>query len=45
MQATMKMSGKLLPRAAVLIVVALAAVLFAGRAELRIGSNSDVTTL
>ena len=41
----MKMSGKLLPRAAVLIVVALAAALFAGRSELRIGSNSDVTTL
>jgi hypothetical protein len=45
MQATMKMSGKLLPRAAVLIVVALAAVLFAGRSELRIGSTADVTTL
>src|SRR5260221_10762213 len=45
MQATMKMSGKLLPRAAVLIVVALAGVLFAGRSVLRIGSNSDVTTL
>jgi hypothetical protein len=45
MQATMKMSGKLLPRAAVLIVVALAAALFAGRSELRIGSTADVTTL
>ena len=45
MQATMKMSGKLLPRAAVLIVVALAAVLFAGHSELRIGSTADVTTL
>jgi len=41
----MKMSGKLLPRAAILIVVALAAVLFAGRSELRIGSTADVTTL
>lgn len=30
MQATMKMSGKLLPRVAVLIVVALAAVLLLG---------------
>src|SRR5258708_36239331 len=45
MEATMKMSGTLLPRAAVLIVVALAAVLFAGRSELRIGSTADVTTL
>src|SRR5258708_39956702 len=45
MQATMKMSGKLLPRAAVLIVAALATVLFAGHSELRIGSNADVTTL
>ena len=45
MQATMKMGGKLLPRAAVLIVVTLAGVLFAGRSVLRIGSNSDVTTL
>src|SRR5260370_29011723 len=41
----MKPRGKLLPIAATLIVVALAGVLFAGRSVLRIGSNSDVTTL
>src|SRR5260370_1707137 len=41
----MKTRGKLLPIAATLSVVALAGVLFAGRSVLRIGSNSDVTTL
>jgi hypothetical protein len=41
----MKTRGKLLPIAATLIVVALAGVLFAGRSVLRIGSNSDATTL